>query len=197
MNFKILSAYRVIISLFYSIYLELRYNVQLGDSVFFDKIPNIHLNKNCRLIIENNVRINSNNRRYHLNMHSRCKILLDKPDAAIFIGSNTRIHGSCIHAQKSIYIGKNCLIAANCQIIDSNGHLLSFDDVSNRINTYGVPKKIIINDNVWVGANCIILPGTIIGEGSVIGAGSIVNKEIPAYTFAAGNPIQLLKTFNK
>ena len=44
------------------------------------------------------------------------------------IGENSRIHGSCIHAFQYIEIGKNCLIAANCQIIDSNGHAISIHE---------------------------------------------------------------------
>lgn len=125
------------------------------------------------------------------------KIMADRTGAFITIGNNTRIHGSCIHAYNKISIGENCLIAANCQIIDGNGHDLSFPDVANRINTRGDAKKIIIEDNVWIGANCIILPGVRIGYGSVIAAGSVVVKDIPAMCVAGGNPAKIIKDYSK
>ncbi|EML0281075.1 acyltransferase [Vibrio alginolyticus] len=111
------------------------------------------------------------------------------------MGANTRIHGTCIHAYESITIGKNCLIAANCQIFDGSGHDLSFSDVENRINTRGVSKPVLIEDNVWIGINSIILPGVTIGNGSVIAANSVVTKDIPPMVLAGGNPAKIIKRY--
>ncbi len=97
---------------------------------------------------------------------------------------------------QKISIGKNCLIAANCQIFDGSGHDLSFSEVANRINTIGDAKPIIVEDNVWIGANCIILPGVRIGQGSVISAGSVVHKDIPEMCVAAGNPVKVVKQYS-
>lgn len=118
-------------------------------------------------------------------------------DAKIIIGDNTRIHGSCIHAKKRIQIGKNCLIAGNCQIFDCNAHPISMDDPQNRKDLKAEPKPVIIEDNVWITANCIILPGVIIGEGSVVGAGSVVNQDIPPRSLVMGNPVQIIKTWEE
>jgi len=137
------------------------------------------IRKDCSLRIGKNVFLNSRNNGYHINMHSPNKFFADRPGASIIIGENTRIHGSCVHAYTKISIGMNCLIAANCQIFDGNGHDLSFDEPQKRIFTFGSSKEIIIEDNVWIGANSIILPGTHIGNGSVICAGSVVRGEIP------------------
>lgn len=52
---------------------------------------------------------------------------------------------------------------------------------------------IIIEDDVWIGANVTILSGVRIGQGAVIAAGSIVTKDIPAYAVAAGNPATVIK----
>ena len=116
--------------------------------------------------------------------------MADRENAVIKIGENTRIHGTCIHAYKSIEIGKNCLIAANCQIFDGNGHDLSFENVHNRINTIGESKEIIIEDSVWLGTGVIVLPGVKIGMGSVIAANSVVHKDIPSMVIAGGNPVK-------
>lgn len=130
-------------------------------------------------------------------MHSPVKLFSDKVNSKIVIRDNTRIHGTCIHSQHSIEIGKNCLIAANCHIIDCNGHLLSFENTVNRINTKDVARKVVISDIVWIGANTFILPGVKIGEGSIIGANSVVVRDIPPMVVAAGNPAIVIKSYEK
>ena len=175
--------------------LSTKSNIKLGKNDRFKKIPHIQIEGSAKLYIGNNVMINSDNRNYHFNMHSRCKIMADRSNAVIRIDDNCRIHGTCIHAFELISIGKNCLIAANTQIMDGNAHDLSFTSVENRIYTRGTSKPIVIEDNVWIGANVIILPGVTIGKGSVISAGSVVHKSIPAMVVAGGNPIHIIKEF--
>ena len=90
-------------------------------------------------------------------------------------------------------IGDNCLIAANCQIIDCNGHDLSFDNVDNRINTQGHAKAVVIENSVWLGTGVVVLPGVTIGRGSIISANSVVNCDVPPMCVAGGNPLQIIK----
>lgn len=171
--------------------------IEFGKKVRVFPMPYIIVRKNCKVIIGNNVTLNSANSGYHLNMHSKIKIMADRLGAKIRIGDNCRIHGACIHAYKSISIGANCLIAANCQIFDGNGHDLSFSDVANRINTKGGAKEVVIQDNVWLGANVIVMPGVLIGKGSVISAGSVVCDDIPPMCLARGNPAQVIRSYEE
>lgn len=173
----------------------LKKNIKFIGKVNISGIPIFVFAKTGKLILGNNVYLKSNKKNYHLNMHSSVKIMADKKNAVVEIGDNTRVNGACIHASKKIVIGKNCLIAANVQIIDSSGHELSFDNPENRINTVDIPKEIIIEDNVWIGANSIILPGVKIGYGSIIAAGSVVAKDIPPMCIAGGNPAKVIKEY--
>jgi acetyltransferase-like isoleucine patch superfamily enzyme len=170
-------------------------SLELKKNVSFKNFPSILIDKNAKISIGVNTTINSSNYGYHINMHSKCKLYADRPGAIIKIGNNCRIHGSCIHSYSKISIGNNCLIAANTQIIDGNGHKLSFDNLRNRINTKDGGKEIIIEDNVWISANCFILGGTIIGEGSVITAGSVVKGKVPPNCIYGGNPAKLIKQY--
>lgn len=69
-----------------------------------------------------------------------------------------------------------------------------FSDVTKLIKEQGVETKgIIIESDVWIGANCCVLDGVTIGRGSVIGAGSIVTKSIPPMSVAVGNPCRVIK----
>jgi acetyltransferase-like isoleucine patch superfamily enzyme len=51
----------------------------------------------------------------------------------------------------------------------------------------------MIDKDVWIGANCIILPGITVGEGAVIGAGSVVTKSVPPWTIVAGVPARIVR----
>ena len=57
-------------------------------------------------------------------------------------------------------------------------------------------KKVVIGDDVWIGANAVILPGVTIGEGSVIAAGSIVNKDVEPFSIVGGVPAKVIKMRN-
>ncbi|MGV6845141.1 MAG: acyltransferase [Lutibacter sp.] len=126
-------------------------------------------------------------------MFKPIKILADGKQSLIKIGDNTRIHGSCIHAKDKIEIGSNCLIAANCQIFDSNGHKTMLSNPIERVKSVDEPKSITIQDNVWIGAGVYILPGVTIKSGSVIAAGSVVKTDIPENVIASGNPAMVIK----
>lgn len=57
-------------------------------------------------------------------------------------------------------------------------------------------KQIIIEDEVWIGANSVITAGITIGKHSIIGAGSVVTKDIPPFCIAVGNPAKVIKKYN-
>ena len=56
-----------------------------------------------------------------------------------------------------------------------------------------VRKKVIIKNDVWIGGNCLILPGVVIGEGAVVAGGSVVTKDVPAFAIVGGVPAKVIK----
>lgn len=177
------------------IYIKWVYKIIMDKSVSFKNYPHIIKHKMAKIRIGKNTIINSSNYGYHINMYSKCKLYVDRPNAIIDIGENCRIHGTCIHAYKYIRIGNNCLIAANTQIMDGNGHQLCMEEPHKRLMLSDTGKDIIIEDNVWIAANCIILGGTHIGEGCIITAGSVVKGIVPAHSIYGGNPAKLIKQY--
>ncbi|PIP80029.1 MAG: acetyltransferase [Gammaproteobacteria bacterium CG22_combo_CG10-13_8_21_14_all_40_8] len=100
-------------------------------------------------------------------------------------------------------LGQNCLIHANVSIGDyvimgpdvkiyTRNH--KFDDCHQYIQQQGKSRKEtrIMND-VWIGANVIILPGIIVEDHAVIGAGAVVTKNVPAWAVVVGNPAKVIK----
>lgn len=169
-----------------------RSNVVLEGRIIILGAPMIDIRKGSKLTLGNGVILTSRNRGYHLNIAAPVKLFADRPGAEIIIGAETRIAGSCIHAWQSVTIGKRCLIAGNCQIVDCNGHDLSFPNVENRLHTEGASAPVFIEDDVWIGANSVVLPGVRIGRGAVIGANSVVSANVPPMVVARGNPAEVV-----
>jgi acetyltransferase-like isoleucine patch superfamily enzyme len=186
-----------LLSKLYLIGLSLNRNVKIEGPIVMIGIPLIDLREGGRLFIGKGVTLNSRNKGYHVNMHSPVKLYADRPGAEIRIGDKTRINGACIHAYQSVVIGSRCLIGANCQIFDGSGHDLGFPDVEERIHTEGSSRPIVIEDDVWIGANSIILPGIRIGKGSVIGAGSVLIKNVPPMAVVRGHPGKVVLDYGK
>lgn len=115
-------------------------------------------------------------------------------DTKIIIGEGTYIgeYNNIRACGGRIIIGNKCLISQGITIVTSN-HLCKKDKY---IVEQGWTKEnnfVIIEDDVWVGANAVILPGIVIHKGAVIAAGSIVTKDVPEYGIVAGNPAKLIK----
>lgn len=90
-----------------------------------------------------------------------------------------------------IKIGDDCLFASNVQIYD---HDHNYSEIDVLISKQGyVTAPVEIGNNVWVGANVIILKGVNVGEGAVIGAGSVVTNNIPPYAIVEGVPAKIIK----
>jgi len=89
-------------------------------------------------------------------------------------------------------VGKNVLIGPNVTLC-TTGHPI--DPEHRGDGMYSFP--ITIGDNVWLGANVVVLPDVTIGENSVIGAGSIVTKDIPANCIAFGSPCKVYREINE
>lgn len=111
--------------------------------------------------------------------------------------SSTRIW---IH--DSLTIGNNVNIGACVLIIDTDSHQMDYRmrrrDASEHFTKEELQASIksapiTIEDDVWIGAHCIILKGVTIGARSIIGAGSVVTKSIPADCIAAGNPCRAIR----
>ena len=173
---------------------RLKRNISIGVRVKVIGSVLIDVRKEAMLKIESGVLLRSRNRGYHGHLVSKVKLMVD-PGGSLQIGSDTRIYGSCIHASGSMIIGSRCLIASSVQVMDRNGHDLNWINPEDRINTYGSVKPVEIHDDVWIGTNSVILPGTIVGRGSVIMANSVVKGVYPEKCLIGGVPASILKKF--
>jgi virginiamycin A acetyltransferase len=109
----------------------------------------------------------------------------------VTIGARSYINsGTVIYSGNGITLGRGVLIAANCTLAPTN-HETKFKDKMIRDQGFAPSKGgIIIEDDVWIGANTVVLDGAKIGRGAVVAAGSCVRGEIEAYSIMAGTPLR-------
>ena len=115
-----------------------------------------------------------------------------EPGATLTIGNNVGMSSTRLWIHESARIGNNVKIGGCVLITDTDAHPMDY--MARRSSNEGTKSApVVIEDDVWIGAHCIILKGVTIGARSIIGAGSVVTKSIPADCVAAGNPCRVIK----
>ena len=137
---------------------------------------------------------NKHNNTWLINSFQSEKILVGKatygPIDAVFSGTG----------DEKLIIGNFCSIANGVKFLVSSEH--SYKGLSTypfKVYYLGYELEatgkgsIIVKDDVWIGANALILSGVTIGQGAIIGAGAVVTKDVPPYAIVGGNPAKVIK----
>ena len=109
----------------------------------------------------------------------------------VLIGRNCTIN-SCvvIYTGNGVIMGEGVAIAANCTLAPVNHEYASRHKTIAEQRFRPSKGGIVIEDDVWIGANCVILDGAILRKGCVVGAHSLVKGELDAYAVYGGNPLK-------
>jgi acetyltransferase-like isoleucine patch superfamily enzyme len=111
----------------------------------------------------------------------------------VIIGHRTRIGMSNVIIGP-VSIGNDVMLAQNI-VLSGLNH--GYEDVGIAPHDQPVTKKkIVIEDEVWIGANSVVVAGVTIGKHSVIAAGAVVTRDVPAFSVAVGNPARVIKKYN-
>lgn len=110
------------------------------------------------------------------------------------IGDNSGVGYDCV-INNGVTIGKNVMMGPEVLIYTQN-HNTRDVDIPMREQGMREMCPVIIEDDVWIGARVVILPGVTIGHGSVVGACAVVSKDVPPYSVYVGNPGRVVKTRN-
>jgi maltose O-acetyltransferase len=114
-------------------------------------------------------------------------------------------YGSNISVGRKVFFNFNCVVLDVMRVQIGNHTLLGPAvqiytamhpvDADERRRGLEFAKPVTIGDDVWVGGAAVICPGVTIGDRAVIGAGSVVTRDVPADSFAAGNPCRVIRMF--
>ena len=111
----------------------------------------------------------------------------------VIIGDRTRI-GLSNTIIGPATIGNDVRLAQNV-VLSGLNH--TYEDISRSIHEQGVSTSpILVEDESWIGANAVIVPGVTIGKHAVVAAGSVVTKDVPPYSVVAGNPARVIKKYD-
>ena len=147
-----------------------------------------YIPKDCILLGVENIKFSKN-------VSIGFKSLFTAEGGEIIVGANTSFN-SGVHINASvcgkIVIGENCLIGPNV-VMRTADHVFERIDIPIRKQGHKC-ANIFLDDDVWIGANVIILGGVTIGKGVVVGAGSVVTKNIPEYSVVVGAPAKIIKS---
>jgi virginiamycin A acetyltransferase len=153
----------------------------IADTAQISKLADIEDSvRGTRTIIEDGVRIDA-----------FVKIKAVGGTGDVRIGRNSYINsGVVIYSGNGVTIGADVLIAANCTFAAVNH---AYREKGRKIvEQRFAPSRggIVIEDDVWVGANTVLLDGAILRKGCVVGANSLVNAELEPYSINVGSPAQ-------
>ncbi len=112
----------------------------------------------------------------------------------ILIGSNSGL-GINSKVRGPLEIGDNVMMGPEVMIFTSN-HRFDRIDIPMTCQEREEPKKVVVGDDVWIGARVIILSGVRVGNGVVIGAGSVVTHDVPDYAVVCGVPAKVIRYRN-
>jgi len=158
-----------------------------------------------KVTIRNNSKIVNSVFSGNISVGEHCKVLNAKLSGEVHLGRYTSIagEGTTISSQfNEIEIGNFCSIASNCTMLEFNHpisklstfyinkHVFNEDSPANDRESKGPIK---IGNDVWIGANVVILSGVKIGNGAIIGSNSVLTKDIPEYAVVGGVPAKLIK----
>lgn len=162
--------------------------VEVGNNNHFWGVPYFDIRNNGEISIGNNNRFRSKELSNPMGLHHRCMFTVSSPIkgvvARLSIGNGCGFSGTSIWCFSKIEIGNNVRIGANTLIMDGDAH---YEDKRTK-----PPKPIVIEDNVFIGANCVIKKGVRIGQNSVIGMNSVVTHNIPDNSVAVGIPAKVI-----
>jgi acetyltransferase-like isoleucine patch superfamily enzyme len=115
-------------------------------------------------------------------------------DGNVYLDDDVYLNsGIVIYSGNGIHIGRGTLVAANTTFAPTNHEYRAKDKTI--IEQRFMPSKggIVIEEDCWIGANCVLLDGTILRKGCVVAAGTVVRGEWAEYAVIAGNPIKVIR----
>ncbi|MEM9413956.1 MAG: acyltransferase [Planctomycetota bacterium] len=119
-------------------------------------------------------------------------VIIHAHRARVTIGPHSQINPyTVIYGGSGVTIGADVMIAPHCVLAAGNHNHQQLDQPMRSAASIS-RGPIVIENDVWIGANCTITDGVTIGQGAVIGANSVVTKDVPAYAIVAGVPAKTI-----
>jgi acetyltransferase-like isoleucine patch superfamily enzyme len=169
-----------------------RPNAAIAGDITLNGLPVFIVGRNGVLKIEAGVIFTSSLRFNMVGLFKRCSVYV-ADGAELTIGAGCGFSAVSIHCVNRIAIGEHVTCGGNVAIWDNDFHPL--DPAARRDGDVSeiASAPICIEDDVFVGANSIVLKGVTIGRAAIVGAGSVVTRNVPPGEVWAGNPASCIR----
>jgi len=167
------------------------WNIEVGKGCLFYGVPIVQRLPGTSITIGKSCVFRSAEWSNYAGINHPCILASLATGAKITIGENCGLSGAAIGAAVSVEIGSRVMVGANTMICDTDWHPV--DSCRRYRGEPGDAARVIIGDDVWLGANVVVLKGVDIGAGAVIAANSVVTRSIPPSVVAGGIPARPLK----
>lgn len=129
------------------------------------------------------------------------------PRGRVTVGAFTVLNGTYVICDDRIDIGAHCLLAWGVVITDNwrigqetpaerrAALRATAEDPLRHPPSTGIPRPVVVEDNVWVGFDAVILPGVTLGRGCIVGCKSVVYADVPPYAVVAGDPARIIRGY--
>ncbi|NDL66507.1 acyltransferase [Anaerotalea alkaliphila] len=121
----------------------------------------------------------------------------------VFFGSGKGIHlgdrsgiGQNARIQGPLHIGNDVMMGPDVLIYTRN-HETARTDIPMIDQGESDPLPVVVEEDVWIGARVVLLPGVRVGRGSILGTGAVVTRDVPPYSVVGGVPARILKSRKK
>lgn len=155
--------------------------------------PIVLKHRHSRMEFGEGLQLRSNRRSNPLAPNHPVVLCTWQAGAELRVGAHFAMTGGVICAARQIVIGDWVTVGANTTIVDTDFHPLQPEHRRLQPQEAAV-APVVIEDEAFIGMNCLILKGVRLGRGCVIGAGSVVTRDVPPGAVAAGNPAQVIRT---
>lgn len=180
-------SFKKLLIMFYNVFRMLLLRIRCGKNSEISMVQNIH--PSCEIAV-----INGGDLTFKHSIFTRRNVSFRVEGGDLRVGTSFFNQGCSITCMDQITIGDDCLFGPNVVIVD---HDHDYKYLNNERGANYLTAPVIIEDNVWIGANVTILRGTDIGSGAVIGAGTVIKGIIPANSVVTAKrdlSIKMIKT---
>lgn len=178
-----------------------RLGVTVVGTVRLFGAPRVAVAPSSEIILGDGVVLCSSWRANSLEANAPCTLRTIVSGAEIVVGSDTGMTSTTLAAARSITIGARVLLGSGVLVTDTDHHVVDAIPVASRRSApLPIPRcedRVIIEDDVFVGARSLIMKGVTIGTGAVIAAGSVVTADVAPHTVVGGSPAKPIRDLRR
>ncbi len=170
--------------------------VQVKTGLHVASLPICRRHAKAKISLGSHVKISNRIRENLAGVCHKTVLVANRPEARLIIGNHVAMSGAIFFCSNEIVVEDYVNIGVGVRIYDTDFHPLAAQARRMHVKSLIKTAPVRICEDVWLGANVIVLKGVTVGARSVVAAGSVVTQDIPSDTLAAGVPARVVRSLS-